>query len=677
MRYSGKCLEYRVALVFCVAENINGMVYQGLIGYNLSESWDLMKKNKFLCICFAFIMLLTGCKGGGLVTEKDAKRKPSTGDRWTVMIYMCASELEEKYGRASEVLSSLSYDLPENVNVIVETGGCKKWNSDEIKNDRIQDFAVQKDGLKSIYETLLNNMGSAETYKAFLSRTIEKYPADHYISVIWGDGAGAVSGAGCDATFEYDPLTIEEISNAIASVGTKFDIVGFDASLMSSIDTVAALSVYADYLVASQSVMPISGWNYRELFGYISENPQTSCEKIGRVICDGVKNYADDNWKRQVSMSLVDLSKATQHVQAFDTMARNMSLAVTDTEVLCRLKKELSMVNRMGANALWEGASNLADMVSLSNAVFYVTRDDRARLENIVSKAIPYTVSGDIYDNACGINVYYPFDYDIAEINKYKDICASEGYMEYIDSICASDYIADRRVDYKELVGWQYYSSTVENNQMSAKSDMNGKYVLSVTNPEIIALASVNIYRYDEEQGRYAHIMTDYDTLYSPELKGYEYVFSNTQLKLNGIPVSSYTVYKNDVYTIYSIPVIYDKKIYSLRVLKTEKDDMAEFEVMGLWSGINPTTGVIARSIKNVGVGDVIEPIYRVYGTQTDEYIKGKRLKIVFGGLNVSERPVEDGEYIVSYTTEDAYGVRTETETTDVTALKGKLKISN
>ena len=249
--------------------------------------------------------------------------------------------------------------------------------------------------------------------------------------------------------------------------------------------------------------------------------------------------------------------------------------------------------------------------------------------------------------------------------------------MEYIDSICASDYIADRRVDYKELVGWQYYSSTVENNQMSAKSDMNGKYVLSVTNPEIIALASVNIYRYDEEQGRYAHIMTDYDTLYSPELKGYEYVFSNTQLKLNGIPVSSYTVYKNDVYTIYSIPVIYDKKIYSLRVLKTEKDDMAEFEVMGLWSGINPTTGVMARSIKNVGVGDVIEPIYRVYGTQTDEYIKGKRLKIVFGGLNVSERPVEDGEYIVSYTTEDAYGVRTETETTDVTALKGKLKISN
>ena len=185
------------------------------------------------------------------------------------------------------------------------------------------------------------------------------------------------------------------------------------------------------------------------------------------------------------------------------------------------------------------------------------------------------------------------------------------------------------------------------------------------------------VYLIWEEQGRYAHIMTDYDTLYSPELKGYEYVFSNTQLKLNGIPVSSYTVYKNDVYTIYSIPVIYDKKIYSLRVLKTEKDDMAEFEVMGLWSGINPTTGVMARSIKNVGVGDVIEPIYRVYGTQTDEYIKGKRLKIVFGGLNVSERPVEDGEYIVSYTTEDAYGVRTETETTDVTALKGKLKISN
>ena len=79
----------------------------------------MSRKYRLSGVILAILMFCTACGAQGGVVSKEVKRKASTGESWTVMIYMSASVMEEKYKRAGEVLNSLSYDLPENINVLV------------------------------------------------------------------------------------------------------------------------------------------------------------------------------------------------------------------------------------------------------------------------------------------------------------------------------------------------------------------------------------------------------------------------------------------------------------------------------------------------------------------------------------------------------------------------------
>lgn len=637
----------------------------------------MRNKKRIFAAVTSLVLLLTGCgcKGTDIVADKETKRRESTGERWTVMVYMSASDLEENYRRAGDVLGSLAYDLPENINVIVETGGCGNWQTEGIKNDRIQDFAVRKNGIIPVYESLLKNMGESGTYADFVARTTEAYPADRYMSIIWGDGGGISDGAAHDATYNYDSLTVGEIADALVTTGVKLDIIGFDSSLMSNIETAAALSLYADYMVAAEDIMPSTGWDYRGLFEYISDNPAADSVSVGQVICDGVVNRAADSVGETSVMAVTDLSKITRVVQALDTMYRNMAEVATQTEGMRRIASEVKLAEQVGANSPYEGYSNLADSVSLGDAVFRATGDDSARIGNIVSKAVVYKATDTSNADMSGLNIFYPFNANVEQINAYRKLCPIAGFSDFLDCTVANDLLQDRSIDYKGLPSWQYYNGVVGASSISAACDLQGKYILTVSNPEIVANTGVNIYKYDEVTGDYIYLTTDCDTTYSAEVNGYEYEFKETLLEMNGTPVSAYLVRRNDTCEIYSIPVIYNERLASIRVKAVTNDrGEREYAVLGLWNGINPETGVIEPNFVRVNVGDAIVPIYSEYGSTDGEPIKGKSIRLVFGGLSFAEKTMPDGDYLLSYSVEDMYGMLSESNTTNVTALKGKIK---
>ncbi len=637
----------------------------------------MSKINKLIGTVMAFMLFITGCgcSNGALVVEKDAKRREATGEKWTVLIYMCGGDLEESYGRAGEVLSNLSYDLPENINVVVETGGCRNWRTEEIRNDRIEDFAVQKNGLKLINESLIKNMGESESYRDFLVRNIEKFPADNYISVIWGNGGGPVMGATMDATYNHDPLTVKEIAEAHSMVGTQFDIIGFDASLMSNLETAAALSIFCDYLVAAEDIMPISGWNYRGLFEFISNNPQATALEVGEVICDGVADMAQDSSDITAVMAVTDLRRVTRMVQSFDSMAYSMAEATENVNSLRNLKNAIDNAQALGINSDAEGYSNLVDVVSLAKSVFNATADDRARIENVLTKTVVYKRAVNKENEMCGLGVYYPISPSADSISKYREICPSMGYMKFIDSTDTNELVLNKTADIKETGAWIYHNTHSPYNSIAAFYDPTGVYTLNVISPEIISAAGVNIYKYDEESGKYLHLFTDYNT----ENEGviYSYEFENKIFELNGTPVSAHLISKSVAWEIYGVPVLYEDELSSIRVMKTFDDDgNCDYKVLGMWQGAT-TEGVLERRFKNLGTGDVIVPVYKAFGTDGDEYIEGKSLKLVFGGVNIKEKAVPDGDYMISYTIKDVYGAEVESNTTTVSALKGKLKTAN
>lgn len=619
------------------------------------------------------VMILTGCSGD-LIVKKASKRRASTGTSWTVMIYMSGSSMEEEYNRASEVLNSLSYDLPENVNVIVETGGCEKWNIEGIPENKICDFEVQKNGIRLISEHSMENMGKASTYSAFLNRAIKNYPAQKYISVIWGEGGGPLLGVAQDSVYKNDSLTPSEIAQAIASTETKLDLIGFDSGMMANLETAAALVPYADYMVASEDIMPYAGWDYKGLFGFVSENPDASVIEVGQEICGGIKNIAWKEDEDRVMVSVIDLADITKLMQDFESATRVMTSATEDIDRLRGVTSRLDMAEYMGGKTKWEGYSNLVDLKSFADGLYDVLKFDRTNINRSISKAVVYKTSGQLHKDSCGISVYYPKDRDAEKINEYKKICTSLGYKEFIDKIIDNDALK-RDFNYIETASWQVYSDILQNSSITAEADLNGKYLLYATNPEILKSTGVNLYKYDEKKGIYLYLTTDFDTSYNNTINAYEHKLTNKQLELNGIPVSSYLVNVYGNTRIYSIPVIYEGEISSVRVEMTENEKSNEYRVLGIWGGEDPSNGFAKRRYKLPGVGDKITPIYETYGESGKKYVKGKELTLVFGGLNVKEKSLSDGEYLLSYTAEDIYGKFSESNTTNVKAIKGKMQI--
>ena len=98
---------------------------------------------------------------------------------WSIYWYLCGSDLESWYGCATEDIEEMmAVKLPENVKVIIQTGGALSWEKDNIPEDKIGRFIYDSKGLKKLEEQPQANMGEAQTLEDFLRFCTEKYPAD-------------------------------------------------------------------------------------------------------------------------------------------------------------------------------------------------------------------------------------------------------------------------------------------------------------------------------------------------------------------------------------------------------------------------------------------------------------------------------------------------------------------
>ena len=186
--------------------------------------------------------------------------QPSTGSHdsasTTVMIYMVGSNLESEAGAASydimEMMES-GVDVAKN-NVIIYTGGSAYWTLDissdynsaiELQPDEDGDGALEGNLVGSTDEPL--NMGDSATLTEFLDYTYKEYPADQYVLICWDHGGGPIFGFGADEIFDYDSLTLEEFETALKNSpfgrNNKLAWIGFDACLMSSIETSAPMRI--------------------------------------------------------------------------------------------------------------------------------------------------------------------------------------------------------------------------------------------------------------------------------------------------------------------------------------------------------------------------------------------------------------------------------------------------
>lgn len=174
-----------------------------------------MKKLLSCLLAMAMALSLVSCGGSEDVSDSAG----AEGESWAVYWYLCGSDLESNGGFATMDLSEMmEVELPENVNVVIETGGASVWQNDEVDPSKLQRWLYNSEGLQLLEESETANMGDAQTLYEFLDFASTNYPADRVAVTFWNHGGGSVSGAAFDELHGLDSLDLAEMYQAFDAV---------------------------------------------------------------------------------------------------------------------------------------------------------------------------------------------------------------------------------------------------------------------------------------------------------------------------------------------------------------------------------------------------------------------------------------------------------------------------
>ncbi len=257
---------------------------------------------------------------------------------WAIYWYLCGSDLESGGGFASDDLQELmEVTLPENVKVVIQTGGSAQWNNDFVDAEKLQRFVYAGDEMELVDEQPSANMGEAQTLADFLSYAKENYPAEKTAVVFWNHGGGSVAGAAFDELYGGDSLNLSELHEAFGSVwdlsseNPPVELIGFDTCLMATVDVAATFSDISSYLVASEETEPANGWYYSHWVKALAENPDMDGVELGKIICDTYYAGCEvAGTQDNTTLSVTDLSKIKPLLEAYEALGRECLAAACE-----------------------------------------------------------------------------------------------------------------------------------------------------------------------------------------------------------------------------------------------------------------------------------------------------------------------------------------------------------
>jgi len=334
--------------------------------------------------------------------------KGNSQDVVTLMVYMCGTDLESKYGMASsdiEEMKEASKSIGDNVNIIVYTGGCSKWKNSTISSSTNQIHQIKNGSLN----TLENDLGSKAmtdpaTLTSFIKYCTQNYPANRNELIFWDHGGGSVSGYGYDEKYKKSgSMDLAGISKALKNGGTKFDFIGFDACLMATAENALMLDAYADYLIASEETEPGIGWYYTNWLSALGKNTSMPTLDIGKnVVDDFVTECARKCRGQKTTLSVIDLAEFANTVpDKLNSFSKSVSKKITDENY-----KELSDA-RYATREFAE--SSKIDQVDLVNLAENIGTDEGKSLADALKKAVKYNRTSTNMSNAYGVSIYFPY----------------------------------------------------------------------------------------------------------------------------------------------------------------------------------------------------------------------------------------------------------------------------
>jgi hypothetical protein len=427
-------------------------------------------------------------------------------DEVTVMIYLCGADLESDGGCGTlDINEMLAADLGDNVNVVIETGGCTYWSTPGIIDGEVQRWAIEDGELVELQRLGQRPILDTGELTDFISFAAEQYPANRYQFVFWDHGGGSLYGYGYDEIYPETVMFLTDIETAIENSGIKFDFVGFDACLMGTIEAAYMLEPYADYLIGSEETEPVYGWDYTPWLGALGENPSIDTVELGKIIVDSFleQNATSDENSPDTTLSVVALREIPGVYEELCDYMENASDALAHEEV-----NTISLaVDR--ARAFAEGELDLIDIVDFAKKA---DLEGFEELSETIQSAVKYSDST-ARTGVYGLSMYFPYE-NLQNYQAAKNMFIEFGYggsiYEFFDSfvnIVADGQTYSNSRSLLETVTGEEDTQAVTDYSSYAWYDDNGIEEFSY---DMIDYSSLEILQ-DEATGVWYLPMTDED----------------------------------------------------------------------------------------------------------------------------------------------------------------------
>jgi hypothetical protein len=519
---------------------------------------------------------------------------------------MCGSTLESKSGEATKnIKEMLSADIPENANVILQTGGASSWKTSGISSTYTDRYKVENKRLVLIERSQENkNFGESSTLTDFINFGLTNYPATHTSLILWDHGGGSIKGVCLDENFGGDTLTLPELSTALkdANLVQKFDFIGFDACLMATYETASTISPYANYLVASEEKEPSGGWNYTDLLNNLgTENFYNNL----------LNSYAQKSAKKYYTLSVTDLSGMSK----IDDMITALTKKMIDEG-----KREI--VNGINyATSFGLVGSGLYDLGNLFE--YYGVEGDYSHLITCVNSSNR--------SEATGLSIYFPL-YTNAFLTDYLALSTNQDYNSLLNYFVENSSESIEFVNYAE--------------------EANGKLSFTLTQNSMDYFAQAEymlfaIEKVDEFQEDVYLLGNDTDVVV--EGNKVTISFEGRWVEFGGNMLSCTIVDKVGNYTTYQAPV-----------LVNDEEAMLLFG----YNATTKTTDIIGVTFSNddygriysLEEGDSVLVIKRQYDEDCYENIYLNANEFEYSGQSVKVVNLPDGYYQYTAFVRDVYG---------------------
>ena len=631
-------------------------------------------KNKIFVFLLAAVMCLSlaACGGDEAAdgSTPDAAPVFHAGDgSWAIYWYLCGSDLETNGGFATTDLSEMmEVQLPENVNVVIQTGGAAVWQNDQMDPEKLQRWLYNSEGLQLIEEQDTANMGDAQTLYEFLAFANENYPADKVAVTFWNHGGGSVSGAAFDELHGLDSLDLAEMYQAFDAVWPAdaehpaLELVGFDTCLMATVDVASTFQNFAKYLVASEEVEPGNGWLYSGWLGALAENTDMDGAALGTAICDTYYQGCEAvGTQDQTTLSVTDLSRLEPLLEAYESFGQEaLAAAAEDPGFFAELGRAAARSENYGGNTREQGYTNMVDLGHLARQTAWMLPSAQ-RVCDALTDCVIYQVGGPYRAEATGLSCYYSYNGDVDDLNGYITVGESTAF-KHLYAYELTGELAEDGEEYLSSLDIGELPERVTLADMDwdgAPLDLDDEGTSFLTlGPEandVLAGIGFSLFYVDEAGDQMLLLGTDNDLTADWENGVFYDNFRGVWGALDGHLVYMELSFEGEDYNLYSVPILLNGEAYNLQVAYDFTAE--EWSILGASQGLDES-GMASKELRLLAEGDVITTIWKAAtftGDDDFEMYAAEELTVT-ADTAFGEAPLFDGSYSMVFEMWDAAG---------------------